>query len=149
MHSKYYCYYKYSKYCTTVSIKTFRLWLYVIIMSCASFRVNPHSIVCLSVKELLAQKSCHIWSLCDSNEIRTQNQLVRSRTLNHLAKLAKWLSCVVSTYLYDAFDCILLSCQLPVSGWIHTLKFAWVSRNSLLEAGIIWEWDSKPQSLIS
>ena len=30
----------------------------------------------------------------DSNKIRTQNNLVCKRTLNHLAKLAKWLSCV-------------------------------------------------------
>ena len=42
----------------------------------------------------------------DCNWIRTHNHLVHKRTLNHLAKLAKWLSCVVSTYLYGAFDCI-------------------------------------------
>ena len=42
-----------------------------------------------------------------SNGIQTHNQLVRKRTLNHLAKLAKCLSCVVSIYLYGAFDCIL------------------------------------------
>ena len=34
---------------------------------------------------------------------RTHNHSIRKRTLNHLTKLAKWLSCVVSTYLYDAF----------------------------------------------
>ena len=27
----------------------------------------------------------------DSNEIRTHGHLVRKRTLNHLAKLAKWV----------------------------------------------------------
>ena len=32
--------------------------------------------------------------------------LVRKRTLNHLAKLSKWLSCALSTYLYGAFDCM-------------------------------------------
>ena len=37
--------------------------------------------------------------LSDSNGIRTHNQIVRKRTLNYLAKLAIWLSCVVSTYL--------------------------------------------------
>ena len=36
-------------------------------------------------------------SLSNSNEIGTHNDLVRKRTLNHLAKLAKWLSCVMST----------------------------------------------------
>ena len=30
--------------------------------------------------------------LSDSNGIRTHNHLVRKRTLNHLASLAKWLS---------------------------------------------------------
>ena len=60
------------------------IWLYVTIMSRTSFRVNLHSIVCLNVKELLAQSRRHIWSLIDSNEIGTHNQLVRKWTLNHL-----------------------------------------------------------------
>ena len=33
-----------------------------------------------------------------------QNHLVRKQTLKHFAKLAKRLSCVLSTYLYGAFD---------------------------------------------
>ena len=44
---------------------------------------------------------------CDSNGTQTHNHLVRKRTLNRLANLAKWLSCVESTYLYGAFDCML------------------------------------------
>ena len=63
-------------------------------MSCMSFRVNPHSIVYLNVKEILAWSRHHIWSLSDSNVIRTQNHLVRKRTLDHFAKLrlqTKWL----------------------------------------------------------
>ena len=43
-------------------------------------------------------------SLIDNNGIRTHNHLIRKRTLNHLAKLAKRLSCVVSTYLYGEID---------------------------------------------
>ena len=31
-------------------------------------------------------------TLCDCNWTRTQNHLVRKRTLNHLGSLAKWLS---------------------------------------------------------
>ena len=58
--------------------------LYVIIMSRTSFRVNPHSIVCLNVKELLARSRRYIWSLSDGNVIRTHNHLVCKRTLNHL-----------------------------------------------------------------
>ena len=32
-------------------------------MSCTSFRVNPYSIFCLNVKELLARNRRHIWNL--------------------------------------------------------------------------------------
>ena len=45
--------------------------------------------------------------ICGSNRIWTHNHLVHEWTLNHLAKLVKWLSFVVSTYLYGAFDCTL------------------------------------------
>ena len=61
----------------------------IIIMSRTSFRVNPYSIVCLNVKELLARSRRHIWSFSDSNEIRNHNHLVLKRTLNQLSKLAK------------------------------------------------------------
>ena len=43
------------------------IWLYVIITSRTSFRANLHSIVCLNVKELLARKKRHIWSLSHCN----------------------------------------------------------------------------------
>ena len=65
------------------------IWVYVIIMSRTSFRVNPHSIVYLNVKELFARSMRPIWGLSDSNETRIHNHLVRKPTLNHLAKLAK------------------------------------------------------------
>ena len=48
-------------------------------MSRTSFRVNLHSLVCLNVKELLLRSRRHIR--------RNHKQLVRKRTLNHLAKL--------------------------------------------------------------
>ena len=41
---------------------------------------------------------------CDCNRNLTHKHLVRKRALNHLAKLAKWLRCIVRTYLYGAFD---------------------------------------------
>ena len=61
---------------------------------------------CLNVKELLALNRWHICRLSDCNENRTHNHLVRVRTLNHLVKLAEWLSCVVSSYMYCAFTCM-------------------------------------------
>ena len=74
--------------------------LYIIVMSRTSFRGNLYSIVCLNIKELLARSRRHIWSLGDSNGIRTHNHLVHKLTLNHLdklANLAKWLSARLRT----------------------------------------------------
>ena len=93
---------------------------------------------CLNVKKRLAQNRHNILSLSEGNGIRTHNHLVRKRTLNHLAKLAKWLSCVVSNYLYGAFDCMLLSRHVHVSEWIYTLA-AWMPKNSLLKTSAIFE----------
>ena len=48
---------------------------------------------CLNLKELLARKRRDDWSLSDTTGIWTHNHLVRKWTLNHLAELAKRLSC--------------------------------------------------------
>ena len=69
---------------------------------------------CLNVKELFAQSRREIWSLGDCNWTRAHNHLVHKWTLNHLAKLAKWLSCVVSTYLYGVFDCMFLDIHAAI-----------------------------------
>ena len=53
----------------------------------------------LNVMELLAQKRRDVWSLSDNDRIRTNNHLVCKQRLNHLTKLAKWLSCVLSNNL--------------------------------------------------
>ena len=63
---------------------------------------------CMNVKELLAQKRPEIQKLSYCNETRTHNQLVRKGTLNHLAKLVKCFSCVLSTYKYGAAEFMLL-----------------------------------------
>ena len=76
---------------------------------------------CLNVKELLPRSRRKIWSLSDCHWTRTHSHLVRKRTINHLANLAKWLSCVVSTYLYGAIGCMFLSCHVRVSKWIHRM----------------------------
>ena len=67
---------------------------------------------CLNVKELLVRNNRNIWHLSESNGIRIHNQLVRKETLNYLAKLVKWFSCVLSFYLHGAFDCMLSSCHI-------------------------------------
>ena len=73
----------------------------------------------LNIKEIFDQKRHDIWGLSNSNGTRTHNQLFRKRTLNHFAKLAKWLSCLLTTYLYGALDYVFLSCHERVSGWIY------------------------------
>ena len=105
----------------TNEIRTLNLVRKLTLGEMIDFRANLHSIVCLNVKETLARSRRHIWSLSDISEIRTHNHLVHKRTLNHLAKLAKLLCCVLSTYLYGAFDCMLLSSHVRVSEWIYTL----------------------------
>ena len=90
--------------CKYLSLRCMWRMMHVIIMLCTSFRENLYSMVCLNVKELLARNRCHIWSLSNNSEIWTHNHLICKRTLNCLAKLAKWLSCDMSTYLYGASD---------------------------------------------
>ena len=85
------------------------IWLYVLSMSCTCFRVSPHLYSCLNVKERLDQNRHDIWSLSDWNRTRIHNHSVCKQTLNHLAKLGKWLSCIVSTYLFGTLDCMLQS----------------------------------------
>ena len=52
---------------------------------------------CLNVKDLLARSRPKIGSLSDCNWTPTQNHLVRKKTLDQLAKLAKWLSVPLRT----------------------------------------------------
>ena len=73
---------------------------------------------CLNFKELLARNRRHIWSLSDSNRIRTHSHLLRKRKLNCLATLAKLLSCVLSTYVYGASPYLSVWC-IP----LPSLKF--------------------------
>ena len=75
-------------------------------------------------ENILARIRNHFGSLSDNNKIQTQSHLVRKRTLNHLSKIGKWLSSVVSIYLYCAFECVLLPCHVRVWEWIHALELA-------------------------
>ena len=109
---------------------------------------------CLNVKELLPRSRREIRNISDWNRIRTHNHLVHERTLNHLAKLAKWLSCIVRTYLYGAFDCMFLSCHLRISEWIHTLQLPECQGTPCLKQArnLKFKWlqlDSNPQPLSS
>ena len=94
------------------------IWLHFIITSGTSFRVNQQSIVWVNVNDFLARTRHQIWSLVDGKELRTHSHLLRKGRLEPLAKLSKWLRCVVSTYLFGAFECMLLLRHVRVSEWI-------------------------------
>ena len=109
---------------------------------------------CVNAKELLARRRPHIWRLSYCNGALPHNHLLRQRILNHLAKLAKWLSSVVSTYLYGAFDCMFLSCHVRVWEWIHTLQLPQCQGTPCSKQAsylkIKWlQLDSNPQPLSS
>ena len=62
-------------------------------------------------QDLIGRNKNDTWNLSDCNGIRTHKHLVLKETLYHLAKLTKWLSWIVSKYLYGASDCMSLSCD--------------------------------------
>ena len=64
-----------------------RIWLYVIIVTYA-FQSESMLYSWVNVRELLARNRRNIWSLSDSNEIRTHNHLVPKWRLKCLAKLS-------------------------------------------------------------
>ena len=107
---------------STIYFRELDFRLYVIIMSRTSFRLNPRFIVCLNVKELLAQSRCDIWNLSDRNRNRTPNHLVCKRTLSHLAKLTKWFSCFVSTYLHSRHSSVFW--PLWLHGWVFVYELS-------------------------
>ena len=84
---------------------------------------------CLNIKELVTWSRSKIWSLSDCNWTQTQNHWVFN-----LAKLTKWLSCVMSAYLYGAIDCIFLSCQRQLNHLVSLDK--WLS----LHLQTKWFW---------
>ena len=109
---------------------------------------------CHNIKEIFARSRDVIWSLCDCNLSRTQNHSLSKRTLNHFEQLTKWYSCLLSTYLYRAIECMFLSCHVSVSEWVQTLLLP--KRQGFLcskQARILklkWlELDSNPEKLSS
>ena len=60
-----------------------------------------------------------MWGLCDSNWTWTHNHLVIKRMLNHLVKLAKWWSCVMSI------------CMVHLTACHYHNRFAFPSKSTL------------------
>ena len=95
---------------------------------------------CLNVKELLARNRRHIWSFSDSKGIQTHNHLVQKRTLKYLAKLAKRLSCVLSSCLLWQLSISMLNAlcrKVPTTRLNHLVSLAkWLSVRVWLK----WLW---------
>ena len=76
---------------TEVSLEK-KSWIADILTVCSChvtyvFQSESTLYCCLKVKELLARSRREIWSLSDCNWTRTQNHLVRKRTINYLTKM--------------------------------------------------------------
>ena len=83
---------------------------------------------CLNVKELLTRSRRQIWRLSDCNWTRTQNHLVRKRTLNHLAKLES--SCSQLTLIFRAcFEQEVAWYSGNYRVWIHSERRTWHEKN--------------------
>ena len=77
----------------------------------------------------LPTKKCTQQLTLNINNIKTETNCNGIQTLKHLAKLANWLTCVVSTYLYIAFYCMFLSCHVcdwPIwlNSWVFVYKLS-------------------------
>ena len=85
------------------------------------FQSESKLYICLKVKKLPAWNRFGIWILSDCNGTPTHKPIFLRTTMNQLAKLTEWLSYVVRTYLYCAFNCMFLSCHVRVSEWIYII----------------------------
>ena len=118
-----------------LEIDFLQIWLYLIRMSRMHFKVIPHSIAVWMSMNPLLKTGVISEVLGDCNRNPPHSHLVRKQTLNHLDKLAKWLSCVVNL----SARCI----------WLHFIRMsrthfrvnphaivAWMSTNSFLNSSL-------------
>ena len=120
-------YFNFIKHTGSYNPEKLILRLYVTTMS-HSFRVNLHTIFKSNVKERLVGSRHHIWSLSNSNGIRTHNHLVRKRTLNHLVKLtslAKLLSVRLQTTWFQFESCCCSNVKMFMNFIKALLKFSY------------------------
>ena len=103
-------------------------------MSHTRLRVNLNATVAWMSKNLLLETDAISEVLKDSNGIPTHNRLVHKQVLNHLAKLIKQLSCVMSTYLYGVPDYTLSSCHVRASEWNNIVLSHIVNESSIIFA---------------
>ena len=121
-----------------VIICTVSFAVYSCLVPCA-FQSDTTVYSCLNVKDTLAWSRPKIWNLSDCNWTLAQNHLVRKQTFNYLAKLAKWLNFVLSTYLYAGIWLYVLVMSRTRFRMHPYSIVSWISRNWLLVGGAISE----------
>ena len=95
---------------------------------------------CVNINEFVARNKRGIWNFSDCNGICSHNHLVLKRTLNHSAKLTKWLSCIVIFCDYELNGYGFESCCSQLNFRYHPYPelLRWCLRNS--KAKIHWIW---------
>ena len=87
--------------CTVRLIVSFCLVIYAFLRQSTTY-------IWLNVKELFSRNRCDIWSLSNCNRTWSHSDLALKLTLNHLVKLAKWLSVLwvlISTVYFTVCSC--------------------------------------------
>ena len=98
----------------------------------------------LTVEELLARGTCHIWSLSYSNEIQTHNHLVRKRTLS-VRSQTKWLWIRISLLSLVAWGIWRIFTQ-PIKSlkislwWTLFVKVCMVWAKKIQGKYLSWDW---------
>ena len=97
------------------------IWLYVIITY--AFQKECTLCSCMNVKEFLARNRRDIWSLSDSNWIRTYNHLVCKWTLNHLA-IFWWVNGKWKFTILNSLNIRIKIWEWSLRLWLFTHKYS-------------------------
>lgn len=73
-----------------------------------AFGVNLH-FLSVNIKDLIAPNRYNIWNISDCEGTRTHNHLSCKQTPDQLAEPAKWLGCILSTYICGAMAVLINS----------------------------------------
>ena len=92
---------------------TFWSWIFSSDLSELCFFKQSARMTIFLLKTNSSRSLCwRVNNLVTATGLKLKQPLSSSTYTQHLGKLAKWLSCVVSTYVYDSFDYMFLSCNV-------------------------------------
>ena len=82
--------------------------------------LHRHFFLIVFLMKMYYENFYHTLHICGSSSIRTHNHLVRKLILNHLAKLAKWLSCIGTVI-----------CTVHLTVWYYHVTYPFQSESTL------------------